>query len=222
LDIHILVVEDDENISKAVSAFLIDAGYMVDICFDADKAITQFYEKQYQLVIFDIMLPGMSGKELLREFRKISTAPVMMMTALTEDYHQIYAFDNRADDYVTKPFSMPILLRRVEALLRRSGLLQNEICVGEYTLYPEAYGLTHCGIDIPLTPREFEILLLMANNNNKIITYETLLTKIWGYDYDGDEKIIHAYMKNIRSKLPKNVIKTVRGVGYSFTSEVQA
>jgi len=218
MDIQILVVEDDKNIANAVQAFLMEAGYNTDVCYDGDDALTQFYDKQYNLLILDIMLPGVNGKELLREFRKISTAPVLIMTALTEDYHQIYAFDNQADDYVTKPFSMPILMRRVDALLRRSGIMQNEIQAGEYTLYPESYKLLYKEQDIPLTPREFEIMLLLANNMDKVITYDTLLTKIWGYDYEVDERIVHAYIKNLRNKLPINTIKTIRGIGYSLTS----
>ena len=220
MDIQILVVEDDENICNAVKAFLLDAGYNVDVCFSGDKALEQFYNKTYQLVILDIMLPGVDGKELLKEFRKTSSAPALMMTALTEDHHQIDAFDNRADDYVTKPFSMPILLKRAEALLRRSGTLQNELCIAGFTLFPESYKVLYKGEDILLTPREFEIFLLLANHRGKIISHETLITKIWGYDYEGDERIIHTYIKNLRSKLPINIIKTIRGVGYSLIDEV--
>ena len=220
MDIQILVVEDDENICNTVKAFLLDVGYSVDVCFNGDTALEQFYNKAYQLVILDIMLPGTNGKELLKEFRKTSSAPVLMMTALTEDHHQIDAFDNRADDYVTKPFSMPILLKRVEALLRRSGTLQNELCIAGFALFPEAYKVTYEDVDISLTPREFEIFLLLASHRGKIISHESLITKIWGYDYEGDERIIHTYIKNLRSKLPANVIKTIRGVGYTLTDEV--
>ena len=220
MDIQILVVEDDENICNAVKAFLLDARYNVDVCFSGDKALEQFYNKAYQLVILDIMLPCVDGKELLKEFRKTSSAPVLMMTALTEDHHQIDAFNNRADDYVTKPFSMPILLKRVEALLRRSGTLQNELCIAGFTLFPEAYKALYKGKDISLTPREFEIFLLLASHKEKIISHESLITKIWGYDYEGDERVIHTYIKNLRSKLPVNIIKTIRGVGYSLTDEV--
>ena len=221
MSIQVLVVEDDEHICSAIRSFLQDAGYLTDVCFDGNTALEQFYNKNYDLVIFDIMLPGMNGKELLKEFRKNNTAPVLMITALMEESHQIEAFDNHADDYVTKPFSMPILLKRVEALLRRSGLLQNEIIVGDYTLYPESYKVIYQSQDILLTPREFEILLLLVNSRDKIISHEVLLAKIWGYDYEGDERIVHTYIKNLRSKLPLNIIKTIRGIGYSISAEVR-
>lgn len=219
MNIQILVVEDDKNICNAVKAFLAEAGYIVDVCFDGDEALEQFHNKAYHLVILDIMLPGTNGKELLREFRKISNAPVLMMTALTDDRHQIDAFDNKADDYVTKPFSMQILIRRVEALLRRSGVLQNDIIFCGYTLYPESYKVIYEKNEISLTPKEFEILLYMVQHKKKVLSYESLLTTVWGFDYDGDERVVHTYIKNIRNKLPVNIIKTVRGVGYSVCEE---
>ena len=221
MNIQILVVEDDENICNTVKAFLLEAGYMVDVCFNGDEALEQFYNKTYHLVILDIMLPGTSGKELLREFRKISTAPVLMMTALSEDRHQIDAFDNKADDYVTKPFSMPILIRRVEALLRRSGVLQNDIVFNGFVLYPESYRVLYENAEISLTPKEFEILLYLVQQKGRVISHDSLLSNIWGFDYEGDERVVHTYIKNLRSKLPVNIIKTIRGVGYSICGEGQ-
>jgi len=217
--IQILIVEDDEHICNTMQAFLQDEGYKVDTCYNGDKALEQFYNKNYNLLILDIMLPGINGQELLKEFRKISNMPVLMVTALTEDNHQLDAFNSRADDYVTKPFSMPILIKRVEALLRRSGALQSEIHVGDFVLFPESYKVSFGGQDISLTPREFDVLLLLANNKEKIISHEVLLTRIWGYDYEGDERIVHTYIKNLRNKLPVNIIKTVRSVGYRLEED---
>jgi len=217
--IQILIVEDDEHICNTMQAFLQDEGYKVDTCYNGDKALEQFYNKNYNLLILDIMLPGISGQELLKEFRKVSNAPVLMVTALTDDSHQLDAFNSQADDYVTKPFSMPILIKRVEAMLRRSGALQSEIHVGDFVLFPESYKVSYGGLDISLTPREFDILLLLANNKEKIISHEVLLTRIWGYDYEGDERIVHTYIKNLRNKLPVNIIKTVRSVGYRLEED---
>jgi len=219
MHIQILIVEDDEHICNTMQAFLQDEGYKVDTCYNGDKALEQFYNKNYNLLILDIMLPGINGQELLKEFRKISNMPVLMVTALTDDNHQLDAFNSRADDYVTKPFSMPILIKRVEALLRRSGALQSEIHVGDFVLFPESYKVSFGGQDISLTPREFDILLLLANNKEKIISHEVLLTRIWGYDYEGDERIVHTYIKNLRNKLPVNIIKTVRSVGYRLEED---
>ena len=126
MDIKILLVEDDENIRNTVKAFLVDAGYIVDACFDGDEAKKMLYDNVYQLIILDIMLPGINGHELLKETRKLSNTPVLMMTALADDENQIRAFDAEADDYVTKPFKIRLLLKRVDALLRRSGALSKE------------------------------------------------------------------------------------------------
>ena len=210
----ILLVEDDENICNTVKTFLIESGYTVDACMDGNEAFTKFYENAYQLVILDIMLPGMNGHELLREFRKINNTPVLMMTALSDDENQIKAFDAEADDYVTKPFKIQLLLKRVEALLRRSGALSKEIQYGKLILSPEEYKAIYDSEELSLTIKEFEILMLFAQNKNKTLSHDTILSRVWGYDYDGGESTVHTHIKNLRAKLPENIIKTVRGVGY--------
>jgi len=212
--IRILLVEDDEHICNTVKAFLTEAGYKVDACFDGDEAHTKFYDNVYQLVILDIMLPGMSGHGLLNEFRKLNNTPILMMTALADDANQIRAFDAEVDDYVTKPFKMRILLKRVEALLRRSGALAKEIRCGKLTLLPNDFMAVYDGVELPLTLKEFEILTLLVQNNGRTLTHEIILSRVWGYDFDGDGSTVHTHIKNLRAKLPKNIIKTVRGVGY--------
>jgi len=214
MEIKILLVEDDENINNTVSAFLSEAGYAVDACTDGDTALTKFYDNNYQLAILDIMLPGMNGHELLREFRKINNTPILMMTALADDENQIKAFDAEADDYVTKPFKIQILLKRVEALLRRSGVLSKEIHYGKLVLMPEDYKAVYNGEEITLTLKEFEILMLFAQNKSKTLSHETILSRVWGYEFDGNETTVHTHIKNLRAKLPENIIKTVRGIGY--------
>lgn len=219
MDIQILLVEDDEHINKMVKNMLVNGGYSVDACFDGDRALELFYDKQYHLAILDIMLPGTNGQQLVKKFRKIADTPILMMTALDDDHNQLIAFTNEADDYVTKPFSMPILLKRAEALLRRSGALKKEICVGKLTLYPELYSAAYDGQDIGLTPKEFDVLLLLAKNKEKVIPHETILTRIWGYDFDGFEGIVHSNIKKLRNKLPVNLISTVKGVGYCLRED---
>ena len=214
MKINILVVEDDEQICRTVKKYLENAGFLVDVCYNGDRALEQVYNKTYHLMVLDVMLPGLSGQELLKEFRKISDTPVLMMTALEDDDSQLRAFNNLADDYVTKPFSMQILVKRVEALLRRSGYLKKEITIGKLILYPESYKVFDGCENISLTPKEFEILLLLGQNKGKIISQESLIAKVWGYDFDGNEGIIHVHMRNLRSKLPVGVITTVKGVGY--------
>jgi two-component system response regulator VanR len=220
MDIRILLVEDDSQINSTIAKFLAGAGYSVDCCQDGHEALARFYDKNYHLAVLDIMLPGMNGQELLREIRKISDVPALMITALEDDDSQLAAFSNEADDYVTKPFSMPILLKRVEALLRRSGALKKEIQAGKLALYPESYKAMYDGADISATPREFEMLMLLCQNKGKIISHEMLLTRIWGYDFEGNEGIIHAHMRNLRGKIPASVIATVKGVGYRLEEAI--
>jgi len=219
MDIHILVAEDDEHIGNAVKAFLLDAGYHVELCVDGQTACERLYDRKFHLVILDIMLPGMNGQEILKEFRKLSDVPVMMITALPGDSPQLKAFDNLADDFVAKPFSMQVLLKRAEALLRRSGALQKEIKIGALCLNRETFAASWDGQELPLTLREFEILCLLAANENRVVSHETLLVKIWGYDYYSSEATVHTHIKNLRAKLPRNIIKTVRGVGYTLEAK---
>lgn len=219
MDIKILVVEDDKHIRETVKAYLFESGYQVDTSADGNDALEKIYDNPYHLVIFDIMLPGMNGHELLKELRKLHDTPVLMMTALDDDENEIKAFTNEADDYVTKPFTIEVLLKRVEALLRRSGVLKKEICFGNMTLYPESYKAEYNGVDVGLTTKEFDILFLLYQNKNRVMSYGGLLTKIWGYDFDGGEGAVHVNMKRLRDKLPANIIKTVKGVGYCLKVE---
>ncbi|MGE4549162.1 MAG: response regulator transcription factor [Intestinibacillus sp.] len=219
MSIRILLVEDDEHICNTVKAFLSEVGYKVDACVDGNEAHARFYDNIYQLVILDIMLPGISGHELLREFRKLNDTPILMMTALSDDENQIRAFDAEADDYVTKPFKIRLLLKRVEALLRRSGALAKEIRCGKLTLLPEDFKAVYGSEELPLTPKEFEILMLLVQNRGRTLSHEIILSRVWGYNFDGDGNTVHTHIKNLRSKLPENMIKTVRGVGYRLEEE---
>jgi two-component system response regulator VanR len=219
MDIQILVVEDDDRIRDMVCKFLRKEGWQIDQCANGDEALARFYERRYHLIILDILLPGANGQELLRELRGVCDTPVLMMTALSDDQNQLRAFNNQADDYVTKPFSMQILVKRAEALLRRSGALKKELQAGKLVLFPERYGTEYAGEKILLTPREFEILELFVRNAGRIVPHETLLTRIWGYDFEGNEGIIHASVKKLRDKLPRSLIRTVKGVGYCLEAE---
>jgi len=152
----------------------------------------------------------------LKEYRKLSDSPVLMMTALDDEENEIRAFANEADDYIVKPFSMQVMMERVKALLRRCGYLKKTLCFGDLAIYPESRKAEYTGIDLSLTPKEYEILILLAMNHSKVVTHEALLTRIWGYDFVGNEGIVHATMKRLRDKLPINLIKTLKGVGYSL------
>lgn len=214
MDVRILLVEDDEIICSTVKAFLLEAGFQVDACGNGTEAFEQFYEHNYQLVLLDILLPGMNGYELLREIRKISDVPILMMTALSDSENELKAFDGEADDYVTKPFKIQVLIKRVEALLRRTGALAKTLTIGKLILYPDNYSVQYNEKQINLTLKEFEILMLLIQNKGKTMTHEMILSRIWGYDFIGDESTVHTHIKNLRRKLPVKIIKTVRGIGY--------
>jgi two-component system response regulator VanR len=216
MDINILVAEDDIHIGNTIKAFLADAGFMVELCVGGRAACERLFDRKFNLVILDIMLPGMNGQDILKELRRASDVPVIMITALSGDREQLKAFDNLADDFIAKPFSMQVLLKRVDALLRRSGALVKEIKIGSLCLNREIFKAFWDEKELPLTLREFEILSLLANNENRVVSHDTLLTKIWGYDYYSSEGTVHTHIKNLRAKLPKNIIKTVRGVGYQI------
>ena len=214
MDIHILVVEDNDHIRDMIKSYLAESGYTVDTSEDGSHALEMFYDKTYHLVILDLMLPEISGHELLREFRKLNNTPVLVITALTDDESQIKAFANEADDYVTKPFNIQLLLMRAEALLRRSGVLSKEVRYGKLALFPEALRAEYDGTPVNLTRKEFEILMLLVQSKGRTLSPTMILSRVWGYDFDCDESTVWTHMKNLRQKLPENIIKTVRGAGY--------
>lgn len=208
------MVEDDTHILNSVAAFLEAEGYAVDTCGDGDEALEKIYERPYHLAILDIMLPGADGITILKELRKLGKTPVLMLSALSDDENQIRSFDQEADDYVTKPFKMQLLLKRVEALLRRSGVISKEIHFCGLTLLPEEYKVAYGDKEIPLTLKEFEILNYLAQNKNHTLTHDMLISRVYGYDFDGEANTLQVHIKNLRAKLPEGIIKTIRGVGY--------
>jgi two-component system response regulator VanR len=137
-----------------------------------------------------------------------------MLSALSDDDNQLRSLDNEADDYVTKPFKIQLLLKRVEALLRRSGALSKEINIGGIILYPEDFRAVYNEEEIPLTLKEFELLHLLAQNVNRTLSHDTMLSRVYGYDYDRLGNTVQVHIKNLRAKLPVDIIKTVRGIGY--------
>jgi len=214
LEIKVLVVEDDTNILDMTVGFLRKAGYVVDACNNGDEALYKIYDNTYHLAIFDIMLPGTSGHKLLEEIRRLGDTPVLMMTALGDDENQLSAFAHEADDYVVKPCSMLVLIKRVEALLRRNGTLKRTLCAGRLSLFLESQKAIFDKTEIAFTPKEFEIVALLTRNAGKIVSHDTIISRIWGYEFEGTDGIVHANIKKLRTKLPVNIIRTVKGVGY--------
>jgi DNA-binding response OmpR family regulator len=220
----ILVVEDDIHINEVVCEYLKDAGFEVNSFADGLKA-KEFIESgvKIDLCIFDILLPGCSGLELLQATRareQHAQVPVIMLTALSDEQTQIASFDSLADDYVTKPFSPKILVKRAHALLRRTASGDEALRLGGLEIDLQGYTVLDQGENIKLTLKEFELLKTLVLNHRKVLSRPRLLDLVWGYDYFGDDRIVDAHIKNLRRKLKSDLIQTVKGVGYKADEEI--
>ena len=219
----ILIIEDEESIQNIIRAFLEDAGYTVVLAADGLEGIEQFRENKPDLVLLDLMLPKIDGFAVCEILRRESHVPIIMLTALDDDASQMKGFDALADDYITKPFSMPLVVKHIEAVLRRAeqgaGVETNILRYKDLTLDTDSFTVLVKDESVSLTIREFEILKLLVENQGRVFTRESLLDSIWGYDYFGDEKIVNTHIKNIRKKLGVDYIETMRGAGYKIEKE---
>ena len=218
----ILVVEDEKDIQNIIKAFLENAEYKVETADDGLDAINFIQKNNYDLILLDIMLPKIDGFTVCEMIRKNSNIPIIILTALTDEESQLKGFDKLADDYITKPFSMPIVLKHIEAILRRTDNSKESVGILKYknmVLNTENYEVFVDNKKIPLTYREYEILKLFLENQGKVFTRDNILNSIWNYDYYGDDKIVNTHIKNIRKKLGYDYIETVRGVGYRIVKE---
>ena len=222
----ILVVDDEEHIIELVELYLSKEGYQVVKATDGDEAVEKFTGEKPDLLVLDIMLPGRDGLDVLREVRKTSQVPVIMLTARESEVDKVVGLELGADDYLTKPFSPRELVARVKAVLRRS-----KPAAAEAVEVVERDGLS---IDtqrrqvqvegrgaVELTAKEFDLLLVLASNPGIVLTRERLMEKVWGYEYIGDTRTVDVYIRHLREKLADNAdsprfIQTVRGVGYRF------
>ena len=214
--VRILVVEDDFDIAEMLQTWLMEAGYGVEVVGDGLHALDVFAAGRFDLVLLDLMLPKLDGFGVCEWIRARSDVPVVMLTALDGEEEQLRGYDLRIDDYVTKPFSMPLLLRKIAAILRRCGDREGRrvITYRDLTLDLDAYRAERGDRDLELTNREFECLRELIQNQGRVMTYQMLVQRIWNYDYLGDERVIYSHIKNLRRKLQADYIHTVRGVGY--------
>lgn len=218
----ILIIEDEQAIQNIIKAFLEDAGYTVIAADDGVDGIAKFHKCSPDLVLLDLLLPKVDGFAVCELIRKESKVPIIMLTALDDDDSQMKGFDVLADDYITKPFSMPLVVRRIEAVLRRTDEQPQDTSVIQYKnicLDTESYEVCVDSKSIALTTREFDILKLLLENQGRVFSRDNLLNSIWGYDYFGDEKIVNTHIKNIRRKMGVDCIETIRGVGYKIEKE---
>jgi DNA-binding response OmpR family regulator len=217
----ILAVEDDRRILDAVCLALEDEGYEVTGAGSAEEALERFDSGSFDLVLLDLMLPGMSGFDACRELRRRSDVPVVMLTARADTHDVVAGLECGADDYVTKPFEVKELAARLRALLRRarSGALPKRIVIGDVELNPDAGVVQRNGEPIALTRTEFRLLCELAEHRGIVLSREQLLDRVWGYDYFGDARLVDAHVRRLRTKIEPDpaeptYVVTVRGLGY--------
>ena len=219
----ILVVEDDLDIQELLKNFLQEAGYSIVLANDGVEALSIFSDVQFDLILLDIMLPKMDGFAVGELIRKQSQVPIIMLTALNGEEEQIRGLDMQVDDYITKPFSMPVLIRKIAAVLRRSIISQNQehqtVAYKNLILDLDSYSALVNGESYELTQREFEILRELLLNQGRVLTRQILLERLWKYDFYGDERVVDTHIKNLRKKLGIDFIQTIRGVGYKIDKE---
>ncbi|WP_027702188.1 response regulator transcription factor [Metaclostridioides mangenotii] len=218
----ILVIEDDSSIQELIVEFLTAEGYEVDFTNDGLEGIQKFKKGNYNLIILDIMMPNLDGYGVCKMIRQTSSVPIIFLTALTQETDQLKGFELECDDYITKPFSFNLLVKRVEAVLRRSSKIMNEkfLVFEKLKLDLNTYEAEVDGNTVELTLKEFNILKDLIEKYPQVITREGLLDSIWGYDYYGDTRIVDAHIKNIRKKIFLPYIKTVKGIGYTLEKDI--
>ncbi|NWK72592.1 response regulator transcription factor [Bacillus paramycoides] len=218
INYRILVIEDDQEIQELIKQFLMTQNYIVETASDGLEGMKQFNKQQFDLILLDVMMPNLDGFEVAKMIRTHSKVPIIMLTALEEEQDQIKGFDLGIDDYITKPFSFHVLIRRVEAVLKRSydQGKGNSFIFKELHVDGDAYKAYVNRVEISLTTKEFEILHLLLQSGKKVVTREQIIEKVWGYEYVGDTRNIDTHMKNMRKKLNIPYIKTIKGIGYQI------
>lgn len=213
---NILIVEDEPSIQTILRELLQDAGYGVTTASDGAEGIALFQQEAYDLVLLDIMIPKLDGYGVCKAIREISNTPIIMLTALEEEEAQVKAFELQADDYITKPFSVKLVLLRMEAVLRRTAESRETALLRhrEIQVDREAMEVRVHGRPVALTRIEYALLCLFLEHPGRVFTRENLLNMVWGYDYMGEEKAVNIHIMNLRRKLGIDPIETIRGVGY--------
>lgn len=219
----ILAVDDDEHIAELIQLYLLKENYEVTMAYDGKEALKKFREGNFQLIILDIMLPYLDGWDVIKEIRKTSDVPVIMLTAKGESFDKVLGLELGADDYMVKPFDPKELLARIRAVLRRyepKEEQQEKLSFLNLEIDMERYIVTVNGEEMELPPKELELLHFLASRPNKVFTREQLIEQVWGYDYLGDSRTIDVHVKRVRQKIERPghnwEIKTVWGVGYKF------
>ena len=218
--LKVLVVDDEARMRKLVRDFLTVKGFLVVEAGDGEEAIDIFFEqKDIALILLDVMMPKMDGWEVCRTIRKYSQVPIIMLTARGEEQEDLQGFSLGVEEYISKPFSPKILVARVEAILRRSSMMSQEVIdVGGIHIDKSAHQVLVDGKNVDLSYKEFELITYFAENQGIALSREKILNNVWNYDYFGDARTIDTHVKKLRSKLGDkgDYIKTIWGMGYKF------
>jgi len=229
----IMIVDDDVNIAELISLYLTKECFDTLIVNDGEEAIKQFAVYQPNLVLLDLMLPGIDGYEVCRELRKTSSIPIIMLSAKGEIFDKVLGLELGADDYIIKPFDSKELVARTRAVLRRFNPIVKEepeapLPIGDYVSYSDLiislsnYSVQYLGENIEMPPKELELLYFLASNPNQVFTREQLLDHIWGYEYYGDTRTVDVHIKRLREKIKDHKdwsLSTVWGIGYKFEAK---
>lgn len=214
----LLIVEDDRQTNEAICEYLKSAGHKIVPAYDGAEAVQIFNQESIDLVVLDIMLPKITGLAVLHEIRQKSSVPVLMLTAIEDEYTQVMSFDEQADDYITKPFSMVLVGRRITALLRRSGknIVSDTMTFGDVVVDFSGYTAKDANGKIDITPKEIGLLKLLVEHKGLVLTRSQILDDLWGIDNPIIDRTIDTYIKNLRKKLRLDCIVTVKGIGYKY------
>jgi two-component system response regulator MtrA len=223
MDGHVLLVEDDASIREVTALALERAGFRVTASSDGRDGLNRAHQTAFDLIVLDVMLPGLDGYEVCKEIRRTSRVPILMLTARTDTIDVVVGLESGADDYVKKPFEVAELVARARALVRRSAAAPEEtrIAVGDLEVDPVRFSVRRAGREITLTATEFRLLLELARRPGQVFTRGILLDRVWNYDYLGDSRLVDVAVQRLRAKIEDDptkprLIRTVRGVGYTL------
>ena len=216
---RVLVVDDDASLAEMLTIVLEGEGLSTAVCRSGDQVMKDFIEFKPDVVLLDLMLPGMDGMQVCRQIREKSAVPIIMLTAKIDTGDVVRGLEAGADDYITKPFKNQELVARVRARLRRTEQLAEPLVFGDIVLDPAGHTVTRKGEPLELTPLEFDLLACLLATPEQVFSREKLLQQVWGYHHPGDTKLVNVHMTRLRSKIEDDadnpqVIKTVRGIGY--------
>ncbi len=220
----LLIVDDDKDLRALVKTYAELDGFQCAEAENGEMAVGCVEQTAFDMIVLDVMMPGKDGFETLREMRKISEAPVILLTARKEEYDKLMGFSLGADDYVPKPFSPKELMARIRAVLKRGGrAAENQMCFDGLTILEQSRTVLIDGKEVSLTPKEFELLFFLAKNNHIVFNRTQLLRNVWGYDYMGDLRTVDTHIKSLRERMGdyRKLVLTVWGVGYKFEYKEQ-